>query len=225
MRPTSTSAIAWIRPPSARVGSSETRTGRCSSRCPPGTRSSTSTSSAWTATATTPCRYGRNDPADDLTFSPIFTDDSDTLLFSQAANFVGAGAVNTSPLARAVPATDGSDFRGTPDYFVDVAFPISVLIANGVVGSADELDQALFFPATAIAPSHHNKDYLNCPFLPAIALTVGASVAPAPVPAHAATQVSYTFTIENGGAVAARGVVVTPPRPPPLPPRARGPPP
>src|SRR5439155_941916 len=82
--------------------------------------------------------------------------------------------------ARAVQAADGSDFRGTPDYFVDVAFPISALIANGVVGSADELAQALFFPATAIAPSHHNKDYLSCPFLPALALTVGASVAPAP---------------------------------------------
>src|SRR5207244_13194056 len=64
-------------------------------------------------------------------------------------------------------ATDGSGFKGTPDYFVDVAFPISVLIANGVVGSADELGQALFFPATAIAPTRHNKDYLNCPFLPA----------------------------------------------------------
>jgi len=151
----------------------------------------------------------KNDPADDLTFSPIFTDDSDTLVFSQAPDFVGPGTVNTSPLARAVQATDGSDFRGTPDYFVDVAFPISVLIANGVVGSADELAQALFFPATAIAPSHHNKDYLNCPFLPAIALTVGASVAPATAPAHAETPVSYTFTVENGGSLAARGVVVT----------------
>src|SRR5207244_1012071 len=42
----------------------------------------------------------KNDPADDLTFSPIFTDDSDTLLFSQAPDFVGPGTVNTSPLAR-----------------------------------------------------------------------------------------------------------------------------
>ena len=33
----------------------------------------------------------KNDPADDLTFSPIFTDDSDTLLFSQAPDFVGPG--------------------------------------------------------------------------------------------------------------------------------------
>ena len=78
----------------------------------------------------------KNDPADDLTFSPIFTDDSDTLLFSQAPDFVGPGTVNTSPLARAVEATDGSGFKGTPDYFVDVAFPISVLIANGVVNRA-----------------------------------------------------------------------------------------
>src|SRR3989442_484838 len=146
-----------------------------------------------------PVQVWKNGPADDLTFSPIFTDDSDMLLFSQAPAFVGPGTVNTSPLARAVQAADGSDFRGTPDYFVDVAFPISVLIANGVVGSADELAQALFFPATAIAPSHHNKDYLNCPFLPPIALTVGARVAPGTAPAHAETPVSYTFTVDNGG--------------------------
>src|SRR5439155_488217 len=151
----------------------------------------------------------KNDPADDLTFSPIFTDESDTLLFSQPPAFVGPGTVNTSPLARAVEATDGSGFKGTPDYFVDVAFPISVLIANGVVGSADELGQALFFPATAIAPTRHNKDYLNCPFLPATPLTVGASVAPATAPAHAETPLSYTFTVGNGGSRAARGVVVT----------------
>ena len=56
----------------------------------------------------------KNDPADDLTFSPIFTDDSDTLLFSQAPDFVGPGTVNTSPLARAVQATDGSDFVAPP---------------------------------------------------------------------------------------------------------------
>src|SRR2546425_6068255 len=167
----------------------------------------------------------KNDPADDLTFSPIFTDESDTLLFSQAKDFAGPGTVNTSPLARAVQTTDGSDFRGTPDYFVDVAFPISVLIANGVVGSADELAQALFFPATAIAPSHHNKDYLNCPFLPAIALTVGASVAPATAPAHAETPVSYTFTVENGGPPAPEGVAVAPPPGPPLLSRPPGPPP
>src|SRR5207249_799154 len=63
----------------------------------------------------------KNDPADDLTFSPIFTDESDTLLFSQAPAFV----------------------------------------------------------------------------------------APATAPAHAETPLSYTFTVGNGGSLAARGVVVT----------------
>ena len=151
----------------------------------------------------------KNDPASDLTFSPVFTDDSDTLLFSQVEDSVGPGTVNTSPLARAVQATDGSGFLGTPDYFVDVAFPISVLIANGVVASADELGQALLFPATATVPNRHNMDSLNCPFLPVTVLTPGASVAPAAPPANSETPVTYTFTIQNGGSLAAKGVLVT----------------
>ena len=145
----------------------------------------------------------KNDPASDLTFSPIFTDNPDTQLFTQVID------LSTPPLARAVQVTDGSEFLGTPDYFIDVAFPISVLITNGVVASAEELDRALLFPVTGTAPDRHNKDYLNCTFLPATTLAAGASVAPGSVPANTPTAVSYTFTVQNGGALAARGLLVT----------------
>src|SRR4029077_5188560 len=91
----------------------------------------------------------KNDPATDLTFSPVFTDQSDTLLFSQVHDVVGPGVGNTTPLARALPAGDGSSFNGDGDFFVDVAIPIVALTGNGVLVSPGDLDQALFFPATA----------------------------------------------------------------------------
>ncbi len=145
----------------------------------------------------------KNDPASDLGFSPIFTDNSDSMLFTQVID------LTTPPLARAVQVTDGSQFFGTPDYFIDVAIPISVLITNGVVASATDLDRALFFPATGTSPDRHNKDYLNCTFLPATTLTVGAAVQPGTVDANTPTPISYSFTVLNGGPLAAQGLVLT----------------
>src|SRR5206468_58266 len=58
-----------------------------------------------------------NTTAENVTFDPIFTDESDTKLWSQVFDAPG---VNSTPLARAALASDGSELRGTPDFFVDV---------------------------------------------------------------------------------------------------------
>ncbi len=149
----------------------------------------------------------RNDMAEDLTFSPLFTDMPETKIFSQVFDAPG---VNTTPLARALPTGDGSIFHNTPDWFVEVAFPIQVLIDNGVIASAADLGQTLFFPVTATSPNRHNKDYLNCPFLPLAPVAVDDTVAPATVPASVTTRVTYTIAVHGSGSTA-RGLHLTEP--------------
>jgi hypothetical protein len=64
-----------------------------------------------------------NTTASDVDFSPLFHDDADVQLFSVA--------YTTDSLARVVPA--GTSFNGQPDWFVDFAFPVTTLIAKGVI--------------------------------------------------------------------------------------------
>ena len=154
-----------------------------------------------------------NTTAEPLTFDPLFTDQPEAKIFSQVFD---APDVNTTPLARGIPTGDGSEFNGTPDFFVEVAFPLTALITAGVVSSPEQLAQSLFFPATATSPNRHNKDTLACPFLPLATLSVDHSVAPSTVPASVTTRLAYTITV---GATdrAARGLRVTePPLPPAL---------
>ncbi len=137
----------------------------------------------------------RNTNASDIDFSPLFRDDSEQPLSS----------VPFGSLARAVSA--GTSFGGEPDWFVDFAFPVSALVANGVVSGATELAQSLFFPATSTNPNTYNKSRLNCPFQPFTTLAIEKSVAPEMAPANAVTPVTYTITVQNAAGTAA-GVVV-----------------
>jgi hypothetical protein len=150
-----------------------------------------------------------NSAADDLTFNPLFTDESDTKVFSIVFDDTSGG--NTTPLARGVQTGDGSMFGNDPDFFVDVAFPIQALIANGVIAAASDLDQALFFPATGSSPNRHNKDNLNCPFLPATTLALDESLTPDVAPSNTTTQLDYTIAVHNTAAGPARGIVLTQP--------------
>jgi hypothetical protein len=121
----------------------------------------------------------QNTDASDIDFSPVFHDTSEVRVFAQEYAYVGPGTANTSPIARTVVAGDGSSFGGNADYFVDFAVPVAVLISEGVIGSADELDDLLYFPAASTNPSNYNKGYLDgCPFLPNTELTMGKSVSP-----------------------------------------------
>jgi putative metal-binding protein/slime mold repeat-containing protein len=149
----------------------------------------------------------RNDSPDDLTFNPLFTDNPETQLYSQVFDAPG---INTTPLARAIPAADGSLFGSTPDWFLDLAFPLAVLIDNGVAGSAADVAQSLFFPATGTSPNRHNKDWLNCPFLPLAPVTVSESVTPPSVMASVTTHVAFTIALHGSGRTA-RGVELTQP--------------
>jgi hypothetical protein len=149
-----------------------------------------------------------NTVAEDVTFDPLFTDESDTNLFSQVFDVPG---VNTTPLARAVQVSDGSELRNDPDFFVDVAFPIQALLDNGVIATAADLDDALFFPATGTSPNRHNKDNLNCRFLPLAPVTVAATFSPNAVPANTTTRVTDTITVHNAGPIVARGITLTQP--------------
>jgi uncharacterized repeat protein (TIGR01451 family) len=144
-----------------------------------------------------------NTSAEDIDFSPLFNDPSETKLFSTPAA--------AAPLARYLPAGDGSAFGGNPDHFVDVAFPVADLVALGVVASVADLDAALFFPATSTNPNNYNKGHLACPFQPGAALAIAKSVAPATVPAGSTTPVAYTITVRNDGPSPARGVVIEDP--------------
>jgi len=149
-----------------------------------------------------------NGTPEDLSFDPLFTDATEAKIFSQVYNAADATSGNTTPLARSLQTTDGSSFGGDPDYFVDVAFPIAVLVAKGVIATPSDLDQALFWPATASLPNRHNKDNLSCPFVPATALAVTGTVTPSLIGANATTAVSYTITAKTSGASAAKGVVI-----------------
>jgi uncharacterized repeat protein (TIGR01451 family) len=142
-----------------------------------------------------------NTTAQNIDFSPLFNDSAEVKLFSADA----------SALSRHVVAGDGSSFGGNPDYFVDVAFPVATLIAEGVIAAAGDLDAALFFPATSTNPNNYNKGHLDCAFLPGVPLAIDKSVAPTVVPANAVTPVTYTIAVRNDGDRAARGVVVEDP--------------
>jgi len=142
-----------------------------------------------------------NTSASDIDFSPLFNDPADVKLSSAPS----------SSLARTLVAGDGSSFGGNPDYFVDVAYPVATLVAKGVIGTASDLDMALFFPATATNANNYNKGYLACPFSPGATLAIDKSVAPSAVPANSATPVSYTIAVRNDGPALARGVVVEDP--------------
>ncbi len=144
-----------------------------------------------------------NTSAKNISFSPLFNDSAETKLFSEPAG--------TTPLARGMVTGDGSTFGGNPDYFVDVAFPVSAMIDNGVIASAADLDAALFFPATSTDPNNYNKGHLNCAFDPDVTLSIDKSVAPTVVPAGGSTPVSYTIAVRNDGAATARGVVIQDP--------------
>ena len=145
-----------------------------------------------------------NPSASDIDFSPLFNDPADTKLFSTPAG--------TLPLARHGVAGDGSAFGGNPDYFVDMAFPVAALVDEGVIGSADDLDGALFFPATATNANNYNKGHLSCPFSPNAMLALDKTVSPAVAPANAVTPVTYTIAARNDGPAIARGLVIEDPQ-------------
>jgi hypothetical protein len=101
-----------------------------------------------------------------IAYSPLFTDDAETKLWSMPYRQTGGSIGNTKYLARSVYA--GTKFNGGSDYFVDFAFPISVLVSKGVIGSASDLNKTSFFPVTATKPNKHDKSYLYCGFQPEI---------------------------------------------------------
>src|SRR5262249_55052371 len=107
-------------------------------------------------------------------------------------------------------ATDGSMFRARANWFIDIAFPLSVLIDNGVVANATDLANALFFPVIASSPDKHNKDWLNCQFVPMSTITINESVAPASVTSNVTTPVTFTVAVQAAGRT--RGIHVTQPQ-------------
>jgi hypothetical protein len=46
----------------------------------------------------------------------------------------------------------GTSFNGDADYFVDFAFPVPMLVNEGVIASAADLSDSFFFPATSTNP-------------------------------------------------------------------------
>ena len=101
-----------------------------------------------------------------------------------------------------------TSFNGQPDWFVDFAFPVSTLVAKGVIASAGDLARALFFPATSTNPNNYNKSYLNCPFQPGTVLQIAKSVTPTAALPTQVTPVTYSIDVQNAGARAAKGVLV-----------------
>jgi hypothetical protein len=150
----------------------------------------------------------RNTTAANVDFSPLFNDPAETRLFAQRNDYAGPGTVNTTPLARIVAATDGSSFGGNADYFIDLAVPISVLIAKGVITGTSDIVDSLFFPATSTNPNQYNKDHLSCPFLPYTTLSITKAVAPTVVPTNASVSIAHTITVANTGQATAKGVVI-----------------
>src|SRR5262249_13220641 len=138
----------------------------------------------------------QNTTASDVDFSPLFHDDAEAKLFSVK--------YTTGALAESVPA----NFEGHSAYFVDFAFPVPTLVANGVIASADDLAHALFFPATSTNPNNYNKSYLKCPFQPGTALQITKAVTPTVALPNKVTPVSYTIEVQNAGIRPATGVVV-----------------
>jgi hypothetical protein len=152
-----------------------------------------------------------NTSAEDIDFSPLFNDPAEMRVFAQRYDFSGAGTANTAPLARLLPAGDGSAFGGNSDYFVDFAFPVSALIAKGVVADAAQLADSVFFPATSTNANNYNKDHLACSFLPPTTLSIEKTATPAAVPVNAVTAVSYSIVVQNIGVRSAKGLVIEDP--------------
>src|SRR6266849_1890324 len=152
-----------------------------------------------------------NTVAQDISFSPLFHDDAEVNLFSQRYDLANGSTVNTTPLARSFPTGDGSSFGHGTDYFIDFAFPVSVMVADGLIATAADLDQSLFFPATSTNPNNYNKGYLNCPFEPMATLSATKDVSPSSAPANMTTPVLYTIAVHNEGTGIARGIEIDDP--------------
>jgi uncharacterized repeat protein (TIGR01451 family) len=146
--------------------------------------------------------WANTSPEDVQQAIQLFNDPAETRLFWQPYN-----PPNQSPLARSLKAVgpDGSAFG----YFLDFAFPIAILRDNGVIQSANDLGQALFYPATAADPNNYNKAYFSCgAFEATTTLAIDTSVTPAAVPANTTTAVQYDITVKNTGTTDARGVII-----------------
>jgi hypothetical protein len=140
-----------------------------------------------------------NTSAQDIDFSPLFHDDAEVQLFSQ----------NFSGLARAVKADSSLD--GDQDWFVDFAFPVSVMLSEGVIADAAELASSFFFPATSTNPSNYNKGYLNCSFLPSTTLAITKEAVPGTsLLANTTTEAGFVVNVTNVGTLA-KGVTVDDP--------------
>ncbi|HJQ83751.1 MAG TPA: hypothetical protein VKA21_06740 [Candidatus Binatia bacterium] len=149
----------------------------------------------------------QNTVASDIDFSPLFSDAPEVRAYAQRYNFSSGATANTTPLARSLVAGDGSSFGGNADFFVDFAFPVSVLIAKGAISTAGDLLDSLFFPATSANSNNYNKDHLPCTFLPATTLLITKSAQPATLPVNETKPLTYTITVTNTGGLA-KGVVI-----------------
>ncbi len=152
----------------------------------------------------------RNDPAEDMDFSPLFNDPAEIRRYAQRYDFASAATENTTPLAR-ISVAPGSSFGGTPDYFVEFAVPVTALIASGAIASAADLDDCLFFPAVSADSNQYNKDHLACPFLPQTTLSIDKTASPAALLANTATPLTYSIVVTNQGQKVAKGVVIEDP--------------
>jgi len=140
-----------------------------------------------------------NTSAQDIDFSPLFHDDAEVQLFSQSF----------SGLARTMAAD--TSLGGDQDWFVDFAFPVSVLVSEGVVASSADLADSFFFPATSTNPSNYNKGYLNCSFLPATTLEITKEAVPATsLLSYTTTEAGFVVTVTNVGGPA-KGVTIDDP--------------
>jgi uncharacterized repeat protein (TIGR01451 family) len=154
----------------------------------------------------------QNTVPENFDFNPIFNDPTEVRVFAQRYDFASGATVNTTPLARFRATGDGSNFSGNGDFFVEFAFPISVLITKGVISSASDLDGSLFLPATSADANNYNKDLLSCPsFLPATTLDLQKSADHSTLPVNSTTPLTYTLVVTNTGTHVARGVVIDDP--------------
>jgi cysteine-rich repeat protein len=130
--------------------------------------------------------------ATDISFTPIFSDPAETLVFSDS----------TTNLARIMVAD--TSIGGSQNYFVDFAMPVSTLTAWGI-----DPTTAFYFFATSANANNFNKDFLNCAFSPSTTLQLTKSVSPTTVAPGSSTGVTYTLTVTNSGTFSARGVTIS----------------
>jgi hypothetical protein len=160
---------------------------------------------------TDPLRIYANTTALPIEFSPLFNDPSEApSIFAQPFTALREG-INTTPLARARLTPDGPSggFNGTLDYFLEFAFPVADLVAQGVINSAEQLAEVLVFPATTSVPNRYNRSHLNCRFQPMAPLAMAQSATPTLLPANATTHVAFTIGTRNDGTAPARGIRLT----------------